>query len=52
MYDINFFQKTNLLKDEITHSRLSKSDCNDIIAELDALKSTKPKIYNIETLNI
>jgi len=51
MYDINFFQKTNLLKDKITNARLSKSDCNDIIAELDALKSLKPKIYNIETTN-
>ena len=52
MYDINFFQKTNVLKDKITHSRLSKSDCNDIIAELDALKSLKPKIYNIEKWNL
>ena len=51
MYDINFFQKSNNLKDKITHSLLTKKDCADISAEFEIIRSKKPKIYNIETTN-
>ena len=51
MYDINFFKKSNSLKENIVNSKVSKSEFNDIIAELDFLRSKKPKIYNIETTN-
>ena len=51
MYDINFFKKSNTLKQKIVNSKVSKSEFNDIIAELDFLRSKEPKIYNIETTN-
>jgi len=51
MYDINFFQKSNNLKNKITHSLLTKKDCADISAEFEIIRSKKPKIYNIETTN-
>lgn len=51
MFDINFFKNSDNLKNRITHKLLSKNDCDDIISELDSLRSKKPKIYNIETTN-
>jgi len=51
MYDINFFEKSNTLKNKITHSLLTKKDCADISAEFEIIRSKKPKIYNIETTN-
>ena len=51
MYDINFFKSSNTLKQKIVNSKVSKSEFSDIIAELDFLRSKKPKIYNIETTN-
>ena len=51
MIDINFFKKSSDLKKKITQNLISQSESDDIIAELDKLRSKNPFIYNIETTN-
>ena len=51
MYDINFFEKSNSIKNKITKKELSKSSFEDILAELDVYRDKNPFIYNIETTN-
>jgi len=51
MIDINFFKESSNLKKKITQNLISQSESQDIIAELDKLRSKSPFIYNIETTN-
>ena len=51
MIDIKFFKKSSDLKKKITQNLISQSESDDIIAELDKLRSKNPFIYNIETTN-
>ncbi len=51
MIDINFFKKSSSLKDKITQNLITQDESQDIIAELDNLRSKIPFIYNIETTN-
>ena len=51
MYDINFFKKSNNLKNKITSGLLKNTDTEDIGIELESLRKISPHIYNIETTN-
>ena len=51
MYDINFFKKSNNLKNKITSGLLKNADTEDIGVELESLRKKSPNIYNIETTN-
>ena len=49
MIDINFFKKSYDLKKKIVSNSLSKSNVDDITAELEYIRDKNPFIYNIET---
>ena len=51
MIDINFFKKSYDLKKKIVAESLSKSNTDDIGAELEYIRDKNPFIYNIETTN-
>ena len=51
MFDINFFKKSSILKEKITGNLVTQDETQDIIAELDNIRSKTPFIYNIETTN-
>jgi MoaA/NifB/PqqE/SkfB family radical SAM enzyme len=51
MYDIDFFKKSNNLKNKITSGLLKSADIEDISIELESLRKKSPHIYNIETTN-
>ena len=51
MIDINFFKKSYDLKKKIVSNSLSKSNVDDITAELEYIRDKNPFIYNIETTN-
>jgi radical SAM protein with 4Fe4S-binding SPASM domain len=51
MFDINFFKKTNNLKNKITNHEYSFEDLTVINNEFEILRKKIPNIYNIETTN-
>lgn len=51
MFDIKFFQKVTPLKERIVAGELGRSDEKAVIGELEALRSPKPFVFNIETTN-
>ncbi|MBM15171.1 MAG: hypothetical protein CMH75_03650 [Nitrospina sp.] len=51
MFDIDFFQNVTTLKKKIVAGDFFISDADEIEKELDALRTKKPKVFNIETTN-
>jgi radical SAM protein with 4Fe4S-binding SPASM domain len=51
MYDINFFQKSQSIKEKIVKGDFQLDDAGSIEKELENLRSQSPKIFNIETTN-
>lgn len=51
MFDINFFKKSQNIKNKIANRSLSNENINDIEKELELLRNKKPTIFNIETTN-
>ena len=51
MFDIDFFQSVTTLKKKIVAGDFFISAADEIEKELDALRTKKPKVFNIETTN-
>tara|TARA_B100001996_G_scaffold370071_1_gene344106 strand:+ start:724 stop:1803 length:1080 start_codon:yes stop_codon:yes gene_type:complete len=51
MYDIDFIKNSYNIKKDIVSGKLNANNFNDIEAELEHLRNTKPTIFNIETTN-
>ena len=51
MYDIDFIRDSYNIRKEIVSRKFKLENINDIEAELEQLRKTKPTIFNIETTN-
>ena len=51
MYDINFFKNTKDIKQSIVNKKYTQNDVNDIYTRLEAIRSKKANVFNIETTN-
>ena len=51
MYDINFIQQADILKKSLMEGNITIKDLAKIEEQLEALRSNKPHVFNIETTN-
>ncbi len=51
MYDIDFIKDSYNIRKEIVSRKFNSENVNDIQAELEQLRKSKPTIFNIETTN-
>ena len=52
MFDINFFEKVDPLKQKLVRGQFQDSDSDELFEKLDHLRNKVPSIFNIETTNI